>query len=124
MKEKTRFVPFAEFTEEVACGNGKIFISGTIYRQHKMLSRDVHSSRWMYNLFFRCHSNREQFAYSRTQREMYRMLLSEKFQYAFLDASDYLYLLAKDQDKNIMQNYSLISDGHERFYLLVDDTLQ
>lgn len=124
MQEKTRFIPFAEFTDEVACGKGKIFISGTIYRQHKMLSRDVASSQWMYNLFFHCHSNLEQFAYSKTQRAMHRMLSSEKYQYVFLDASDYLYLLAMDQDKNTIQNYSLISDGHERFYLLVDETLR
>lgn len=111
-----RFAPFLEFKESIQCGNGRILISGTIYQQYKMLSRDASSSLWMFDLFFRCHSNASQFDYANNKFDLEKLLSENSYQYVFFEKKDIdtvEYVLSKNN-----KNYELKKDNNRVFYLL------
>ena len=80
-----RFQPFAEFSNIVTCNPGKILISGSIYETGGKLGRDRSSSWWMYDLYYRCHTQQDQVIFSNSPLKA----LNDSYQYVFLDVSDY-----------------------------------
>jgi hypothetical protein len=116
----SRFLPFTEFKSVATCNTGNILISGTIYQNHKVLSRNKSSSRWMYDLFFYCHMTHNQFDYSEIHEDIFSHLLNKKYQYVFLDDTDYHYLVSqKSQSQEIFDRYRVEVDESQRYYLLI-----
>jgi hypothetical protein len=84
-----RFAPLAAFSDRIVCSKKtKVFISKDLYAKYKILSRDIGSSRWMFNLYFDCDLKRFQFSYSSCADSL-NDLLNGEYTYAYITKSDW-----------------------------------
>jgi len=112
-----RFKPFAVFQNDIkVCPTGKVFISTTIHYsdESRPLSRDALSSLWMFDLYFRCHSNLEQFEFSKPGPET----LEVGYQYLFLhrrDLDNSTIVLTPE----VQRDYILAAESEQKIFLLI-----
>jgi hypothetical protein len=111
-----RYIPFELFKDQVACLPGRILISESIFARERTLSRDQQSSRWMFNLYFGCNLDQAAFTFSPSALDV----LTARYQYAFLDEHDMDNLLGTSGTaEQLAAAYRVLSDEHQRFYLLI-----
>ena len=116
----SRFTPLITFKKEVSCTTGNVLISGSINQDQNQLSRDVRSSQWMYNLFFRCHMTIDQFHFSENREGILSRLSDETFHYVFINSSDYDFLIDR-MDNQILNGYEISPSTNHQYYLLRND---
>jgi len=111
-KSEKRFAPLAAFSDRIICSeNARVFISKGIFDKYRILSRDIFSSRWMFNLYFDCDLSVSQFSYSACDDGLSE-LLNGSYMYVYITIGEWNAFnpmvkeelnrrYSRDSDKNI-----------------------
>jgi hypothetical protein len=101
----SRFEPFIEVIDKINIHQTtKIYISPNIYSLHSVLSRDINSTQWMINLFFRSNIPLENLGYEQFNSKKF---VSLNYNYGFLEKQDWRNL-RQEEKQYLLSQYDVI----------------